>query len=825
VAIKARRERLYPPIGMEEGLSFGIDDVEWERIVDRLGRNPNHFECSIFATLWSDEVSNKSSAALLQTISRDDKNVVRVPGSKVALVKISEQQYLALRVANNNMQTQLEPFYGVQTAIDYAVEEFASVGASPLAVLNLLRFGSHDLIKNQHLFQGVIDGIGAYGSKYGIPVVGGELYFHEKYNHGLMCNSGLVGVLRTDHALEQAEVSYQNPVLYVGAATGRDGLRKLKKSGDAGAEARERKNRSLIISDPLLANRLVSACTEAVEAGLLREVVTVSSGGLAVACFELARRVNKPVLLDIDRIPIRGKAYEPLEIILSETTERVLMVVDKKNHRALNQVLYKWDLESVKVGEVNDSDGIEFYYNHYLAADIPFLFALGGAVQKQFQVVQFPPMLKRSGKMDDDANQLRKRKRKVQDEWSLVREVSLAKDEDKDREFPCPRHLEDIWLDLLANPNLCSRAAVYRLFDQVVGANTVQRPGGDAAVLRLRGFKTNGEGSAEVEHLVREVAADQEAKHKSAAEMGVALTFDSNSLYVSMEPYLGTVQTIAEGMRNLAAVGARPVALAYCLNFGSPERYREVCDLAESIRGLGDSARIWKIPILSEQISLYNGTEGNPIMPTPAILMAGVLEDIHKTCGVGFRGKGDPVFLVGLTQNEIGCSEYASFTHKFVNRLVPDIEFDRELRTCQLIIELIQKGLLRSAHDLSSGGLSVALTECCMMRPRPIGTMFHIDPQIFQTPNGPVPLRPDAALFSETSGRFLISCKPENEDQVREICGDYEIPITGRGEVGGKSIVIEGAVEAELPISTTYKLWIHRLEILLGQGGEETTGF
>lgn len=806
---------------MGEGLAFGLDEVEWERIVDRLGRNPNHFECSIFATLWSDEVSNKSSAALLQTVTRDDKNVVRVLGSKVGLVKLGEKQYLALRVAHNNMQTAVEPFYGVQTAIDFAVEEFASIGANPLGVLNLLRFGSHDLIKNQHLFQGVVDGIGAYGSKFGIPVVGGELYFHEKYNHGLMCNSGLVGILRTDHALEQVEVPYQSPVLYVGAATGRDGLRRLRRSTDPGAEARERKNRSLIISDPLLANRLVSACAEAVEAGLLREIVTVSSGGLAVACFELARRVNKPVLLDIDRIPIRGKQYEPLETILSETTERVLMVVDKGSHRALNQVLYKWDLESVKVGEVNDADGIEFYYNHYLAADIPFQFALGGAVQKQFQVVQFPPMLKRSGKMDDDANQQRKRKRKVQDEWSLVREVSLAKDGDKDREFSCPQHLDDVWLDMLANPNLCSRAAVYRLFDQVVGANTVQRPGGDATVLRLRGFKANSGTAEEVEEALEKAAAE----HSGGTEMGVALSFDSNSLYVSMEPYLGTVQTVAEGMRNLAAVGARPVALAYCLNFGSPERYREVCDLAESIRGLGDASRIWKIPVLSEQVSLYNGTEGNPIMPTPAILVAGVLDDIQKTCSIGFRGKGDMIFLLGLTQNEVGCSEYASFTHKFVNRLVPDIEFEREQKTCQLVVELIHRGLIRSAHDLSGGGLAVALTECCMMRPRPIGAVFHIDPQIFETPNGPVPLRPDAALFSETSARFLISCKPENEEKIKEMCADYGIPITGRGEVGGKSIVIEGAVESELPISTTYKLWIHRLEILLGQGGEETTGF
>ncbi len=823
MAIKARRERLYPPITMEQGLAFGLDDVEWERIVDRLGRAPNHFECSIFATLWSDEVSNKSSAALLDTIKRDDAKVVRIPGLRLALTKIEEGAYLALRVCNNNAQTLIEPFYGAQTAIDLAMEELATVGASPLGVLNLMRFGTYDLIKNQRLFQGVTEGVSAYGNKFGVPIVGGELYFHERYNYAALSNSGVVGIVRTEHALGQRQVEFQSPVLYVGAPTGRDGLSRFKQENGAVLPSRgDRSACTLKISDPLLSNRIVSACCEAVEAGVVRELVSVGAGGLAVACFDLARRVNRPVLLDIDRIPLRGQGYEPLEIILSETTERVLMVVERQHHRTLNRILYKWDLESLKVGEVNDADGIEFYWNHYLAADIPFLFALGGAVQKQFQVVQFPPMLKRSGRLDDDADKLRKRKRKVEDEWSLVREVAIAQKEEKEREFSCPPHLEDIWLDMLANPNLCSRAPVYRMFDQVVGANTLQRPGGDAAVFRLRAL-ANGASTASMEKLAGKALS--EAAPSSAKEKGLALTLDSNSLYVSMEPYLGTVQTIAEGMRNLAAVGARPLGFAYCLNFGNPERYREICDLAESIRGLGDASRIWQIPILSEEISLNNGTEGNPVLPTPAILMAGIIDDISRTCSIGFRSKGDIVLLLGLTENEIGCSEYANYAHKFVNRLVPDIEFAAEQKTCELVISLIQKQLARSVHDLSGGGLAIALTECCMMRPRPLGVTFHIDPQTFDSPNGPVPLREDSALFSETSARFLVSCKPEKEDEIRKLCAEYGVPVTGRGQVGGKSVAIEGAADVELPLSTTYKLWIHRLEILLGHGGEETVGF
>lgn len=802
---------------------MGLDEVEWDRIVDRLGRAPNHFECSIFAALWSEEVSNKSSASLLETIAREQPEVTTLPGSPLGLIDVGEGTYLALRLTHNNQQAFSEPFYGSQTAIDLALEELSSVGASPLAMLNLLRFGTPDLIKNQQAFRGAVDGLSAYGCRYGLPIIGGELYFHEKYNQGSVINCGVVALLKTNQAFQPPDIPYQSPVLYVGAPTGRDGLR-LKNSEEAG-NGPVKMTRYIKMSDPLLANRIVNACSEAISRGVLREVITVGAGGLAVACFNLAKRVNKPVLLDIDRVPLRGQGYEPLDIMLSESTERVLMVTTKGGHRALNQVLNKWDLESIKVGEVNDADGIEFYWNHYLAADIPFLFALGGSVQKTMQVVKFPPMLKRSGKANE-ADRIRKRKRKVDDEWSLVREISLAKEgEDEDREIICPRNLEDVWLDMLANPNLCSRAAMYRLFDQVVGANTLQRPGGDSAVLRLRSFT-----ESVVAKDIRQLAAAAEAapangKDQTTTEKAIALTLDSNSLYVSMEPYLGTVQTVAEGMRNLAAAGARPVGLAHCMNFGNPNNYKDICDLSESIRGLGDASGIWGIPIMAEQISLFNGTEGNPIMPTPAILMAGIINDLRLNCSIALKTKGDVILLLGLTENEIGCCEYSHYIHKYVNRLVPDIDFEGEKKICDLIVQMIEEELLSSAHDLSSGGLAVALSECCMTSARPIGAVFQIDPQVFETPNGPVPLRPDAALFGETSGRFLISCHAAAEERVRALCSENGIPITGSGRVGGKMIRVTGAAEVELPISTIYRLWTHKLENLLGRSSQDTQVF
>lgn len=818
MAIKVRRGKLYPPIEFEQAAELGLDEVEWEKIVDRLGRPPNHFEASIFAALWSETVSNKSSSALLEAMSRDASGVHEIPGTTLSITPLGDgASYLSLRLINNNAQTYYEPYYGVQTAMGSALEELASVGALPLCVLNLLRFGTSDRIRNQTLFQSAVQGIGDYGCRYGLPVLGGELYFHENYNSSPMVNSGVVGVIRHPNVLDAPEVDYQSPVLYVGASTGRDGL-KLESKNDTDDIISKRRSLDQMVrmSDPLLGNRLINACAEAIEKRLVKEVVSVGYGGLAVACFNLAKRINKPILLDIDRIPLRGAQMEPLEIVLSESSQRVLLVVDKGKHRALNQILHKWDLSSLKVGDVNDADGIEFYYNHYLAADIPFLFALGGSIQKQYEVVKFPPMLKRSRKDVGDADSMRRRKRKVEDEWSLVREISLAKDtEEKDKEILCPDHLDDVWLDLLANPNLCSRAPAYRQFDQVIGANTVQKIGGDAALLRIRPFMGWS--------LAEDTSSGE--KSKDSTEKGLAVTLDANSLYVSMEPYLGTVQTVAESMRNLAAVGARPVGMACCMNFGDPNRYQDVCDLSESLRGLGDASKIWRIPLLSKEISLNNGSEGNPALPTPSVLMAGLLGDLKKSCSVGFKNKGDKILLVGLTENEIGCSEYAYFIHKFINRLVPDIDFEKEKETCELIASLIQDGMLQSAHDISSGGIAISIIESCMMRTRPIGAVLHIEHQTFETPNGPIPLRADSALFSETSGRFLISCKPELEEKVRNRCETAGIPLTGSGTVGGKFVRVEGAVETELPISTTYKLWNHRLANLLGEGQRSAADF
>lgn len=792
------RGRLYPPIGFDDARRYGLDEVEWERIVDRMGRNPNDMEAAIFAMLWSEAYCNKSSASLLDTIAREDSRVVKIPGCRVKLIPIGDNEYVAIRVISNNHQSYVDSYYGVQTAMDMALTEMSTVGATPLAILNLFRFGNSEQIANQRLFQNAAAGVSAYSNRFGLPVIGGDLYFHQQYNYGTIVNSAAVGVVTTDHPLERQRPAVGSPILYVGAKTGRDGLVKEAKD-DYGLFAEKRRvGRTIKMSDPLLANRLIAACVEAMHAGVLRDLVSASVGGLGTACFDLASRIGNPISLDIDRIPRKVENMSPKEILLSESSERLLVLATKGEHRKLVDIFHKWDIDSLMVGQVIDADGIEFYWNHYMAADIPFSFAMGGSIQKHYEVVKFPPMLRRTDNLGEDADAIRRRKRKIQDEWTVVRDVAEKKQElaiTIDR----ATNLEDTWLDLLANPNLCSRRPIYRLCDQVVGLNAVVRNGGDAGLLRLK------------EDGIKRFRREDGTRPKK----GIAVTLDANSLYVGMEPYLGTVQTIAEAMRNLAAVGARPLGVAYSFNFGDPGRYKEVCDLSEAIRGLGDATKIWNIPILSEHINLYNGTEGNPTLPTPAILMAGLVNDVNRTSSVPFKDRGDRILLIGKTQNEIGCSEYGWFSHHQINRLVPDVNFELEKQTCECVIQLIEAGLLRSAHDLSSGGLALAFTESCLAGERPIGATLSIEDTLDAKD-----FRSDVMLFSETGARFLVSCLPEDEEKVRELLAEHKVPVTGEGTVGGRDIVVEGCVEVTIPLSTAYKVWSRRLALLLGQSDQ-----
>jgi phosphoribosylformylglycinamidine (FGAM) synthase-like enzyme len=790
MAVRSRRVSLYPPITLEEGLQLGLDAIEWESIVDRLGRDPNHFESSVFATLWSDRISFKNSKALLEAANIEHGDLVPLLGSSLRILNLDENTQLVLRIAQQNKLCDIDPGFGAEGSLDQALLELTALGATPLVGLGVGRFGNPERLNQQQRFKRLIKGLANFGNRFGLPILGGDYYFHKRYNKAPLVNTGVLGIINSKREERKNKLPYGSPILYVGAKTGFD---ILDKSSIYNCE----RNTTIPIGDPLAASRLIRASKEALEKGLAEEIIVVGAGGLAVATFNMSTRLGQPILLDIDRIPLRQEGLKPLEIILSESADRLLIITSGEKHRELNNVLYKWDLTSTRVGEVNDADGIEYYWNHYKVADIPFHFAVGGVISKTIDVVKFPPMLKRAER-DNGANDIRRKKKMEQDDWTLIREVNLkAELSTKEKVLPIPSNLEDTWLDLLANPNLSSKHPIYSSFDQLVGGRSLLKAGMDSGVVRIGNKSSN-------------------------SEQALALSVTSNSLYVMMEPYLGTVQTIAESMRNLASVGARCIGLSTCLNFGNPSEYRDICDLAEAVRGLGDASRIWNIPLMSEEVSLGNGDENNPVMPTPVVIGLGLIADDKNLMSPTFKNKGDIILLLGHTKNEIGCSEYAHYVHKQVNNLVPDIDFAKEKKRCDDIVDLIETGLLQSCHDLGRGGLALALVESCLLRDRPIGAALNIlEAVVPEERNAAV--RPDSYLFSETSSRFLVSCKAEDIEKVKEFLLSKDIHIGAEGEVGGKNIEVSGAISIKLPLSTTYKLWVHRLESYLYSANKDNS--
>lgn len=753
------KNKLNVPVTFEYAASeHGIDIDEWERIVDRMGRKPNEIECAVFGIIWSEEYCNKSSAALLKTIERKEDNVNVPAGSRAGILTLKDGRKLAIRAIANNDQLQVDPYQASQSAMSAAMIELAAVGAPPLAFLNLIRFGATDRLPTQRALQDAVRGVSDFSNRSGVPIAGGELYFHAQHNRIPLVNTFAVGLLGSEHG-SQVKPERGASVVYVGAQTGPD---------------------DYMIGDPLLSSALANATAEAVSSGLLVGAVATGRGGLAAATFDLAAKVNAPIQIDLERVPLRFQELSPKQILLSSSADRIICIVERDKHRQLIDLFNYYGLDSVVIGQVTNNDGIEFFYNKQLRADIPFLFALGGSTQKHFDVVKFPPMLRRSESQElSSSNRLKKRTE--QDEWTVVRESTANKD-GYVQEISRARNIEDVWLDLLANPNLSSRSPLSSQLDSGQGLRLLAAKHGDAGIIRIPG-----------------------------EQRALAFSLDSMSLYVGVEPYLGSVQSIADGMRNLAAVGASPSGLAYSLNFGDPNNYKEVCDLSESIRGIGDSSKIWGIPMVSNFISLFNGTDTNPVLPTPGVLLVGEISDVNNVAGCSFKQRGDTILLLGNTLNEIGCSEYGHFTHGQINRLVPDINFDLERRVCELMVKLHEERLLRSAHDISSGGVAVALAECCLCGDKPIGASLTIENTLL-----PTEFREDAIMFSETSGRFLISCSAESLSRVEELCLVAQIPITGRGRVGGKEITVTGAVECEVPLQTAFKLWTRRLGQLLG---------
>jgi len=635
---------------LEQALEHGLTDEEYRRILEVLGRVPSIEELGVFSAMWSEHCSYKSSRLLLRELPTSGPQVLQGPGENAGVVDVGEGLAVVFKIESHNHPSFVEPYQGAATGVGGILRDIFAMGARPVASLNSLRFGELDHPRTNYLLRGVVAGIGDYGNSVGVPTVGGEVYFDAAYDRNILVNAFTLGIVRVDSLYRAAAAGVGNLLLYVGSKTGRDGIHgaSLLASAEFDSDS-DRKRPTVQVGDPFTEKLLLEACLEAIGTGSLVGIQDMGAAGLTSSAAEMAGRGGNGVELDLSAVPMRETGMTPYEVLLSESQERMLLVVKAGEEEKVKSIFSKWDLDAVVVGRVTGSGRFQARWEGKMVADIPV-----AALTTEAPAYSRP---------------------RAQPAEGESAEVSL-------RKLPEPADYNDVMLRLLSSPNLCSREWVYRQYDSYVGGDTVVRPGSDAAVLRLDGTKK-----------------------------GVAMSLDGNSRFCRLDPYVGAVIAVAEGARNVVASGARPLAITNCLNFGNPEKPQVMWQFEETIYGLRDACRALGTPVVSGNVSFYNETEGHGIPPTPVVGMVGLIEDVGLHLTQWFKEEGDLVVLLGRSREEIGGSEYLDVIHGEVKGPVPWIDLKVEKALHAVCLAAAREGILRSAHDVAEGGLAIALAE------------------------------------------------------------------------------------------------------------------
>ncbi|HEU4344992.1 MAG TPA: phosphoribosylformylglycinamidine synthase subunit PurL [Candidatus Binatia bacterium] len=724
-----------PPVTPARVASHGITPEEYQKIIEILGREPNYTELGVFSVMWSEHCSYKSSRPYLKLLPTEGPHVLQGPGENAGVVDIGEGLAVVFKMESHNHPSFIEPYQGAATGVGGILRDIFTMGARPVASLNSLRFGSIDHPRTRYLVAGVVAGIGGYGNCVGVPTVGGEVYFDECYNSNILVNAFTLGITKKKRIFTGTAKGVDNPVIYVGSKTGRDGIHGATMASESFSEEKEQRRPTVQVGDPFTEKLLMEACLELMEHDYLVGIQDMGAAGLTSSSTEMAERGGAGIELDLSQVPLREEGMTPYEILLSESQERMLLVARKGTEDDVKRIFDKWDLDAVVIGRVTDDRQFRALFHGTEVARIPV-----SALTQEAPVYQRPA--------SPPANL---------DEWQRLDVSTVAE----------PKDLGAALKRLIGSPNVASKQWIYRQYDQYVRSSTVIASGSDAAVIRVKG-----------------------------TEKGLALTVDGNSRYCFLDPYVGGVLAVAEAARNLACVGARPVGLTDCLNFGSPENPEVMWQFAQVIHGMRDACVALQVPVVSGNVSFYNETDGVPIYPTPTVAMVGLLSKVERVVTPWFKSAGDLVVLLGRTREEIGGSEYLKVIHGMVKGTPPwiDLKLERAVQNCCL--EAIEKGILRSAHDISDGGLAVALAECCVSGPdNPLGVRIDSHEMI----------RGDALLFSESQARILVSLEDEKLPELREIASEYHVPMEVIGRVSEGRFVVEPLLE--LPVEELRSIW------------------
>jgi len=701
---------------------LGLTDDEAALIPEMLGREPSDPELVMFSLMWSEHCSYKHSKPLLKGFPTTGPRVLLGPGENAGIVDVGGGLAVALKIESHNHPSAVEPFEGAATGVGGIVRDILAMGARPIALLDSLRFGRLDSARSRHLFTRAVAGIGEYGNCIGVPTVGGEVAFDDRYEESCLVNAMCVGVLPADRVLRASASGPGNALVLIGNRTGRDGIGGASVLASAELDDDEDKRPSVQVGDPFTERKLIDCCLELADAGAFVGLQDLGAAGLTSSASEMAARGGVGLDIDLDLIPLREELL-PAEILVSESQERMLAVVEPARLDEVIAVCRRWDLDATAIGRVTEGENLVARAAGVVVADIPARLLADEA--PMYTVPQDPA--------------------------PAPQPLALGAIPERD-------DLAAAWEELLANPNIASRRWIFERYDHLVGANTVRRPGGDAAVVRLPG-----------------------------SSRAIALATDCAERVCELDPRTGGRASVLEAARNVAAVGARPIAATDCLNFPNPEKGSTGWRLAESIAGMAEALTALEVPIVSGNVSLYNESAQRAILPTPVVGMMGLLERADRSVGHAFVADDDVVMVIG-DDGRLDASEYLGEPAG----APPEIDIAREVAAINLVIAAADEGLLRSAHDVSGGGIAVALAECAIAGGR--GARVRLRPA----------RRDDEVLFGEGGGRFVVTVRAEHLDRLADLADVASAPVhvESIGTVGGSTLAVTiGTTQIDLDVA------------------------
>ena len=673
---------------------MGLSDEEFTMIESILGRTPNYTETGLFSVMWSEHCSYKNSKPVLKRFPTSGERVLQGPGEGAGIVDIGDGQAVVFKIESHNHPSAIEPYQGAATGVGGIIRDVFSMGARPIAMLNSLRFGELDSARVRYLFKEVVAGIAGYGNCIGIPTVGGEVQFDPSYDGNPLVNAMCVGLINHEDIKKGQAHGLGNTVMYVGAKTGRDGIHGATFASEELTEQSDEKRPAVQVGDPFMEKLLLEACLELIHSDALVGIQDMGAAGLASSSSEMASKAGMGIEMNLDLVPQRETGMTAYEMMLSESQERMLIVVKKGREQEIKDLFSKYDLEAVAIGKVTDDKQFRLIHKGEVVADLPV-----DALAEDAPVYHKPSK----------------------------EPAYFAEFQSMENEVPKVNDLKDALLKLLSQPTIASKEWVYEQYDYMVRTNTVVSPGSDAAVTRIRGTRK-----------------------------ALAMTTDCNSRYVYLDPETGGKIAVAEAARNIVCSGAEPLAITDNLNFGNPEKPEVFWQIEKAADGISEACRVLETPVIGGNVSLYNETSGTAIYPTPVIGMVGLVTDLDHITTQHFKTSGDLIYLVGETKPEFGGSELQKLLNRKIFGKAPELNIEMEKERQGQVLAAIRAGLIQSAHDLSEGGLAVALSEC-LFAGEGLGADVNITGDSI------------SALFSETQSRFLLTVKKEHQAEFESL--------------------------------------------------------